>query len=159
MRREQHKVVQGQNLDIRWASLFVEASDYNSAVNHALRVETEIKLLLKREEGKRNYEIPNSVETNSRKRSPEKKTQLEPSSKKFQENPKVNYREKCGYCGNPSHNGERCWRKQGKCVVVEVTNIGFKNVLLRTKRICTKTKNYSQGIHTRWKRRRPQYIT
>lgn len=98
MRREQHKVVQGQNLDIHWASLFVEASDYNSAVNHALRVEADIKLLLKREEGKRNYEIPNPA-----------------SSKKFQENPEVNYREKCGYCGNPSHSEERCWRKQGMC--------------------------------------------
>ncbi|XP_075478834.1 uncharacterized protein LOC142519687 [Primulina tabacum] len=47
--RKMKKIVQGLKLDIRWATLSTEVTIYVSAVNQALRVEEDIKTLLKKE--------------------------------------------------------------------------------------------------------------
>ncbi|XP_073031325.1 uncharacterized protein [Primulina eburnea] len=51
--RKTRKFVEGLKLEIRWSTLSSEVTDYNITVNQALRVESEIKTLLKREEEKK----------------------------------------------------------------------------------------------------------
>ncbi|XP_075515481.1 uncharacterized protein LOC142550130 [Primulina tabacum] len=86
--RKTRKFVEGLKLEIRWSTLSSEVTDYNIAVNQALRVESEIKTLLKREEEKKRSCNPNFPENNQKKRR---------------------------YGNEIQH--DKCWRKNGKCLV------------------------------------------
>ncbi|XP_075515814.1 uncharacterized protein LOC142550625 [Primulina tabacum] len=86
--RKRKKFVQGLNLDIRWATLSTEVASYVSAVNQALRVEEYIK-----------------------------RTQPVRQGEAVKEKVPRNNGKKCGYCGLPNHEEEKCWRKGGKCLI------------------------------------------
>ncbi|XP_075521380.1 uncharacterized protein LOC142554602 [Primulina tabacum] len=57
--RKTRKFVEGLKLEIRWSTLSSEVTSYNITVNQALRVESEIKTLLKREEEEKRSRNPN----------------------------------------------------------------------------------------------------
>ncbi|XP_073121031.1 uncharacterized protein [Henckelia pumila] len=116
--RKTRKFVQGLNLEIRWSTLSTEATNYNITVNQALRVEAEMKTLLKREETEKKTKTSNFTENNQKKRKFEREFQPDknggPRRQNFQED---HNNQKCGYCGLPNHNEDKCWRKNGKCLV------------------------------------------
>ncbi|XP_073045319.1 uncharacterized protein [Primulina eburnea] len=114
--RKRKKFVQGLKLDIRWATLSTEVTSYVSAVNQALRVEEDIKTLLKKEEEEKKIRKPNFFEDN-RKRKFEKKTQQVGQGEAVKGKVPRNNNKKCGYCGLPNHEEEKCWRKSGKCLI------------------------------------------
>ncbi|XP_073017797.1 uncharacterized protein [Primulina eburnea] len=114
--RKMKKIVQGLKLDIRWATLSTEVTSYVSAVNQALRVEEDIKTLLKKEEEEKKIGKPNLFEDN-RKRKLEKRTQSVRQGEAVKRKVPRNNNKKCGYCGLPNHEEEKCWRKGGKCLI------------------------------------------
>ncbi|XP_073019601.1 uncharacterized protein [Primulina eburnea] len=114
--RKMKKIVQGLKLDIRWATLSTEVTSYVSAVNQALRVEEDIKTLLKKEEEEKKIGKPNLFEDN-RKRKFEKRTQPVKQGEAVKGKVPRNNNKKCGYCGLPNHEEEKCWRKGGKCLI------------------------------------------
>ncbi|XP_075479353.1 uncharacterized protein LOC142520235 [Primulina tabacum] len=85
--RKRKKFVQGLKLDIRWATLSTEVTNYVSAVNQALQVEEDIKALLKKEKEEKKIRKPNPFKDNKRKRKFEKRTQPVRLSKKNAEDP------------------------------------------------------------------------
>ncbi|XP_073035265.1 uncharacterized protein [Primulina eburnea] len=107
--RKMKKFVQGLKLDIRWATLSTEVASYVSAVNQALRVEEDIKALLKKEEEEKKIRKPNSFEDNNRKRKFKKRTQLVRQGEAVIGKVPRNNSKKCGYCGLPNHEEEKCW--------------------------------------------------
>ncbi|XP_075479311.1 uncharacterized protein LOC142520194 [Primulina tabacum] len=109
--RKMKKFVQGLKLDIRWATLSTEVTSYVSAVNQALRVEEDIKTLLKKEEEEKKIGKPNPFEDNNRKRNFEKRTQQVRQGEAVKGKVPKNNNKKCGYCGLPNHEEEKCWRK------------------------------------------------
>ncbi|XP_073312520.1 uncharacterized protein [Primulina huaijiensis] len=114
--RKRKKFVQALKLDIRWATLSTEVVSYVSAVNQALRVEEDIKALLKKEEEEKKIRKPNPFEDNNRKKKFEKRTQPVRQGEAVKgKGPKNN--KKCGYCGLPNHEEEKCRRKGGKCLI------------------------------------------
>ncbi|XP_075515532.1 uncharacterized protein LOC142550178 [Primulina tabacum] len=115
--RKRKKFVQGLNLDIRWATLSTEVATYVSAVNQALRVEEDIKILLKKEEEEKKIRKPNLFEDNNRKRKFEKTTQPVRQGEAVKGKVPRNNNVKCGYCGLPNHEQEKCWRKGWKCLI------------------------------------------
>ncbi|XP_073017826.1 uncharacterized protein [Primulina eburnea] len=116
--RKTRKFVEGLKLEIRWSTLSSEVTDYNIAVNQALRVESEIKTLLKREEEEKRSRNPNFPENNQKKRRYGNEIQQGkkegPSKQNFQGGTN---KQRCGYCGLANHNEDKCWRKNGKCLV------------------------------------------
>ncbi|XP_073130866.1 uncharacterized protein [Henckelia pumila] len=73
--RKTRKFVQGLNLEICWSTLSTEATNYNITVNQALRVEAEMKTLLKREETEKKAKTSNFTENNQKKRKFEREFQ------------------------------------------------------------------------------------
>ncbi|XP_073031300.1 uncharacterized protein [Primulina eburnea] len=114
--RKMKKFGQGLKLDIRWATLSTEVTSYVSAVNQALRVEEDIKTLLKKEEEEKKIGKSNLFEDN-RKRKFEKRTQPVKQGEAVKRKVPRNNNKKCGYCGLPNHEEEKCWRKGGKCLI------------------------------------------
>ncbi|XP_073063976.1 uncharacterized protein [Primulina eburnea] len=107
---------EGLKLDIRWATLSTEVTSYVSAVNKALRVEEDIMTLLKKEEEEKKIRKPDPFEDN-RKRKFEKRTQPIKQGEAVKGKVPRNNNKKCGYCGLPNHEEEKCWRKGGKCLI------------------------------------------
>ncbi|XP_075481252.1 uncharacterized protein LOC142521964 [Primulina tabacum] len=84
----------------------------------ALRVESEIKTLLKREEEEKRSCNPNFPENNQKKRRHGNEIQHGnkegPSKQNFREETN---KQRCRYCGLANHNEDKYWRKNGKCLV------------------------------------------
>ncbi|XP_073051368.1 uncharacterized protein [Primulina eburnea] len=82
----------------------------------ALRVEEDIKTLLKKEEEEKKIGKSSLFEDN-RKRKFEKRTQPVKQGEVVKGKVPRNNNKKCGYCGLPNHKEEKCWRKGGKCLI------------------------------------------
>ncbi|XP_073017813.1 uncharacterized protein [Primulina eburnea] len=123
--RKRKKIVQGLKLDIRLSTLSTEVTSY-------------VLLLIKPYEWKKISR--HFLKKSKKKRKFEKRTQPVWQGEAVKVKVPRNNNKKCGYCGLPNHEEEKCWRKGGKCLICGSEQHRIQDCPKRTKKTQPTTK-------------------
>ncbi|XP_012833825.1 PREDICTED: uncharacterized protein LOC105954689 [Erythranthe guttata] len=125
--RKVRKFIEGLKLELRWAIISSDATNYSATINKAMQIESEMRELTHFEERAKRTKFTNLRGNSNRnpfsdpkypRRDQEHFTNRNPvSNHQSGAPPHLAMQRKCGFCGLSNHEENDCRRKKGLCVL------------------------------------------